>query len=111
MKKYDSQGAVTQTKTGLKTRLDSESRSGDTNLSTLTPEEEKVIRMRHGLSEDDSRVLEFAVGASQDAKMRLALMEACNIADLDGEVPLAATCSNEDPRVKDLLDRFSGRES
>ncbi|OIP30851.1 MAG: hypothetical protein AUK47_23970 [Deltaproteobacteria bacterium CG2_30_63_29] len=111
MKKYDSQGKVTQTKTGLKSRLETESRTGDTNLSTLTPEEEKAIRMRYGLSEDDSRVLEFAVGASQDAKMRLVLMEACNIADLDGEVPLAAACSTEDPRVKDVIDRFSGRES
>ena len=41
----------------------------------LTPREEKVIRMRNGLSEGDSRALQFALGASRDASMKLAMIE------------------------------------
>lgn len=44
-------------------------------LEVLLPEEEKVLRMRHGLSEDDSHVLQYAVGASDESKAKLALIE------------------------------------
>ena len=47
----------------------------ETSLEALTPREEKVIRMLHELSEDDSRSLEFALGASEDSLMKLALIE------------------------------------
>lgn len=55
----------------------------------LDPSEEKVIRMRYGLSEADDKALEYAVGASDDSRMKVTLMEACNIVDLGGEVPVA----------------------
>lgn len=45
------------------------------SLEALTPQEEKVVRMIHGLSEDDSRALQFALGASDDAQMKIAMIE------------------------------------
>lgn len=56
----------------------------------LEPIEEKVIRMRYGLSEGDDKRLEYAVGASEDTRNRVTLMEAGNIAELDGIVPVAS---------------------
>ncbi len=56
----------------------------------LEPVEEKVIRMHYGLSESDDKRLEYAVGASEDARLKVTLMEVGNIADLDGNVPVAA---------------------
>lgn len=41
----------------------------------LTPEEEKALRMHHGLSEPDEHELQFALGASEEAAAKLALME------------------------------------
>ena len=55
----------------------------------LTPQEEKVIRMHYGLSENDEKGLEYSVGASEDTRMRVSLMEAGNISVLDSEVPVA----------------------
>ena len=34
-------------------------------------------------------MLEYAVGASEDTRMRVTLMEAGNISELDGDVPVA----------------------
>ena len=54
----------------------------------LEPVEEKVIRMHYGLSESDEKALEYAVGASEDSRRRVSLIEAVNIAELDAEVPV-----------------------
>ena len=59
----------------------------ETSLEMLTPREEKVIRMTHGLSEDDSRALQFGLGASRDANMKLALIESQLSACLATENP------------------------
>lgn len=75
-------GRKTQTRVEVETQR--EQRVG---MPTLTPDEEKVVRMLHGLSEADDHPLEYAVGASEDSKLRLAVMEAQNIAVLDGDVP------------------------
>lgn len=45
------------------------------DLAILTPEEEKVLRMAHGLTEDDDHALSFAVGASEETCLKLALIE------------------------------------
>lgn len=42
----------------------------------LSPEEEKIIRMRHGRSLEGHEALEFAGGASEETRLKLALMEA-----------------------------------
>ena len=41
----------------------------------LSPTEEKVVRMLHGLTEEGSATLEFALGANEEAIAQLALME------------------------------------
>lgn len=61
----------------------------------LEPMEEKVIRMHYGLSEADDKSLEYAVGASEDTRMRVSLMEAGNIAELDAEVPIAENADRQ----------------
>lgn len=61
----------------------------------LEPIEEKVIRMHYGLSESEEKSLEYAVGASEDARMRVSLMEAGNISELDAEVPIAANSDRQ----------------
>ena len=53
----------------------------------LTPLEERVIRMLHGLSEDSDAPLVFAEGASIDTNHRLALMEANNLDYLHDQAP------------------------
>ena len=45
------------------------------SLEALTPREEKVLRMRHGMSEDDSRSLQFALGADEETQIKLAMIE------------------------------------
>ncbi len=55
----------------------------------LEPMEEKIIRMHFGLSEADDKMLEYAVAASEDTRNRVSLMEAANIADLEGNVPVS----------------------
>ena len=37
--------------------------------------EEKAIRMLHGLTEEPEALLQFALGANEEAQMKLALME------------------------------------
>ena len=41
----------------------------------LSPIEEKSLRMLHGLSEDDRHELKFALGANDEARLKLAMME------------------------------------
>ena len=45
------------------------------DLAALTPEEEKALRMAHGLTERDDHILSFALGADQDTRLKLAMME------------------------------------
>ncbi|RAL22154.1 hypothetical protein DL240_09875 [Lujinxingia litoralis] len=47
----------------------------DTRLDVLSPQEEKVLRMLHGLSEEDSHELKFALGADEETRLKLAMME------------------------------------
>ena len=41
----------------------------------LTAEEERVLRMRHGLTEPGDHELAFAVGANEEARLQLAMLE------------------------------------
>jgi len=86
LKKHDTQGQIQRTRVELESGPAQQAEGFST---TLTPLEEKVIRMLHGLSEGDDKVLEYAVGASEDARARMALMEAYSIAELDGVCPIA----------------------
>lgn len=44
-------------------------------LDELSPMEEKALRMLHGLSEDDDHQLKFALGANEETRLKLAMME------------------------------------
>lgn len=45
------------------------------DFDVLTSEEEKVLRMLHGLSEEGPHPLKFALGADADSLAKLAMME------------------------------------
>lgn len=45
------------------------------SLEGLTTTEEKSLRMLHGLSEGDSHELKFALGADEETRLKLAMME------------------------------------
>ncbi|RVU43639.1 hypothetical protein EA187_12495 [Lujinxingia sediminis] len=47
----------------------------DTRLDVLSPQEEKVLRMLHGLGEEDTHELKFALGADEETRLKLAMME------------------------------------
>ncbi len=57
------------------TTVTEESRRGDEDMDVLTPEEEKVVRMRHGLAEDDDHELKFGLGANEEVLAKLANLE------------------------------------
>ena len=100
MKKYDRQSSFrTQVKTEDK-------RQAGYNDATLSSEEEKVIRMLQGFSEPDDKVLEYAVGASEDARYRMALMEVHNIADLNGDVPIASGGDAYQALLDEIVERY-----
>lgn len=54
-------------------------------FDVLTTEEEKVLRMLHGLSEDDKHRLKFALGADEELQLRLAMMEKYLVELFQGE--------------------------
>ncbi|MDX9719615.1 MAG: hypothetical protein RBU37_02630 [Myxococcota bacterium] len=89
---------TTQTTT---TRSDNEH---ETALAYLSTDEEKVVRMLHGLGEADDAVLEFALGASEDSRLRLALMEALNLAELQGRAPTLRGADRE--VIEKLVQRY-----
>jgi hypothetical protein len=66
---------LTEDKRHLQGRTSTVTEETETNFEALTPEEEKVLRMRHGLSEDDNHSLKFALGANEEAQAKLAMME------------------------------------
>lgn len=49
----------------------------ETELSpnALTPREEKVLRMVHGMTEEDSHDLHFGLGADEETQLKLAMIE------------------------------------
>lgn len=100
MKQKEQQTTKTTTKT-----VEKKKKEARQPYDFLEPEEEKVIRMRYGLSEKDDKYIEYALGASQDSKSRLTLMEIANIDELDADVPIA---QNADPeKLKNLVDSIN----
>ncbi len=49
--------------------------AGESTDEILTPQEEKVVRARHGLEEDDDHELSFGLGASDEAREKMARLE------------------------------------
>lgn len=65
----------TQTTITTTTTTEREAMPGGQSLDILSPQEEKVLRMHHGLSEGDDHVLKFGVGASEETRVKLAMIE------------------------------------
>jgi hypothetical protein len=65
--KRDQQSTATTTVT--------EEAEGRADLDVLTPEEEKVVRMRHGLAEDEDHELKYGLGADEEVMAKLANLE------------------------------------
>lgn len=66
------------------------------SLDILTPQEEKALRMLHGLTEGDDHVLKFAVGASEETTQRLALIEK-RLMDAMASVPAMGSVMIDEP--------------
>lgn len=60
---------------GTTTSTETERADESTDEDLLTPEEEKVVRARHGLAEDGDHELSFGVGASEEAREKMARLE------------------------------------
>lgn len=58
---------------------------GAPDSTQLTPEEEKVIRMRYGRSLKNKEALEFAPGATEETRLKLALIEASLLEAFEAE--------------------------
>ena len=56
---------------GTATRTQTE----ETSEEVLTPQEEKVVRARRGLAEDDDHELSFGLGANEEAREKMARLE------------------------------------
>lgn len=50
-------------------------RDEESTEDVLTPQEEKVVRARHGLAEEGDHELEFALGADEETRAKLANLE------------------------------------
>jgi hypothetical protein len=67
-----------------------------TDAARLSQEEERVVRMLHGLSEPDDYQLTFAKTSDEEVNARLKLLEATLLADYHGKGPLAQAVSPMD---------------
>lgn len=85
-----------------------ETTAPETSLDVLTPEEEKVLRMRNGLSEPDDHALSFALGASEETKARLALMEKYLIELFQYETETTMDASYIDAKSR-IIDRLGDK--
>jgi hypothetical protein len=73
---------------------------------TLTAEEERVVRMLHGLGEPDDGALATKKSSDPEVNAQLQLIEAALLAELHGSGPLA---EDDSPRSK-ILERLRALE-
>ncbi len=64
-----------RTQTSVTTTTETQTVEEGRDLNVLSPLEEKVLRMLHGMSEEDAHQLKFALGADDELRARLALLE------------------------------------
>jgi hypothetical protein len=74
----------------------------------LTAEEERVVRMLHGLGEPDDAELAFHKSSDPEVNARLQLIEAALLAEMHGVGPLAE--ADDSPRAK-ILERLRALEN
>ena len=88
------------TKTTVKTNTSTRVGRDESGLSW---EEEMVVRMRQGLSEADSHVLEFRGRGTPELRAQLTLMEADLLATMHGIGPLADAGTEIDHGLKSRI--------
>ena len=71
---HDTKRQATTTVTTT-TETQTEQALAGSELNVLSPQEEKVLRMLHGMSEEDAHQLKFALGASEESRLNLARLE------------------------------------
>ena len=91
-----------QTSTSVTTTTETETVRQGKDLGVLTPEEEKVLRMLHGLSENDTHELKFALGADSELRARLAMLEHYLLELFSGD-QLDASLMDEIRALKDAV--------
>lgn len=87
---------TTQTSTDVVTRR-------VTSDAKLTAEEERVVRMIHGLGEGDDHELEFQTSPDDEVNARLRLLEATLLAEMHGQGPLASSAKTSRQAILDHL--------
>lgn len=78
------------------------------SLDVLTPQEEKVLRMIHGLSEPGTHVLKFGLGASEETRLQLAALEMFLVQNMRGPKAVAQASS---PLLNERLDALFSEEA
>ena len=71
----------------------------------LTPEEERVIRMRHGISEKPSAALELKGQQFEEVRAKLAMMENSLLETIQGGTARAESGENS-TRKQHIIDRL-----
>lgn len=61
----------------------------ETTTEVLQPEEERIIRMLHGMGEPDEAKLTFVETQDEEVNLRLKMLEAALLAQMHGQGPLA----------------------
>ncbi len=91
----------TRTSTTTTTTTERATTPGGQSLDILSPQEEKVLRMHHGLSEGDDHVLKFGVGANEDTRVKLAMIEQFLIESMKAQPIQGSVMIDEDVELVD----------
>ena len=90
-----------------KTRLGSTTvTKTETTTKVLQPEEERVIRMLHGLGEPDDAELQFVETKDKEVNTRLKMLEAVLLAQMHGLGPLADESGEKKEKILTHLRRL-----
>jgi len=75
----------------------------------LTPEEERVLRMRHGISEEPSAALELKGQHFEEARAKLAMIENSLLETMQAGTARAPSSENS-TRKQHIIDRLRNEE-
>lgn len=78
----------------------------ETTTEVLQPEEERVIRMLHGLGEADDAELTFVESKDPEVNTRLKMLEAVLMAQMHGQGPLADESGEAKGKILSHLQRL-----
>ncbi len=78
-------------------------------MGVLTPEEERVLRMRHGISEKPSAALELKGQQFEEVRAKLAMIENSLLETMQGGNARAASGENS-TRKQHIIDRLRNED-